>query len=136
MNDKWATPPELRASLHAEFNFTDDPCPIDWAADTHADALTTSWGQRNFVNPPYSKVAAFLRKAHEESKAGKLCVCLVNAITDTRAFHDTVVGNPHAEVRFIKGRVKFIKHGFPEAPRTPNPKPSIIIVFRPPPAAQ
>ena len=123
--DKWATPPDLYARLDAEFHFTHDPCPIDWT-EGDPDGLTTDWGTSTFVNPPYSTVAKWIAKSHAEWKKGKTVVMLLNAITDTKAFHEYI--NGQAEVRFIKGRVKFIDPTNPTK-SAPSPKPSILVIF-------
>jgi len=103
-SDNWQTPPELYAELDKEFKFDFDPCPLK----PKFDGLKISWGKRNFVNPPYSKIRAFLVKAHEELSVGKaeVCVFLTFSNTDTRWFHNFVYGQ--AELRFIKGRLKFL----------------------------
>lgn len=124
--DKWATPPDLYKSLDDEFHFNHDPCPIDWK-DGDADGLTTEWGTSTFVNPPYSKVAKWIEKAHAEWKKGKTIVLLINAVTDTIAFHKFIYGQ--AEIRFLKGRIKFIDPTNPGKSQ-PSPKPSMIVVFR------
>ena len=124
--DKWATPPALYKTLEDEFHFTHDPCPIDWK-EGDADGLTTEWGTSTFVNPPYSTVAKWIAKSHAEWKKGKTIVMLINAITDTKAFHEYIYGQ--AEVRFIKGRVKFFDPTNPTK-SAPSPKPSMIVVFR------
>jgi site-specific DNA-methyltransferase (adenine-specific) len=137
-SDKWMTPDEVYLPLHQEFNFDHDPCPIDWKPGDQ-DGLTTEWGQSNFVNPPYSKVAKWIEKAHKEWKKGKTVVMLINAITDTKAFHDYIYNQ--AEIRFIKGRIKFInfeqqkyvaRQLNPQEPtkRTPNVKASMIVIFK------
>lgn len=125
-SDKWMTPDEVYLPLHQEFNFDHDPCPIDWKPGDQ-DGLTSEWGQSNFVNPPYSKVAKWIEKAHKEWKKGKTVVMLINAITDTKAFHDYIYNQ--AEIRFIKGRIKFIN---PQQPtkRAPNVKASMIVIFK------
>jgi len=125
-SDKWATPAEVYDPLHAEFGFTHDPCPIDWAPGD-ADGLSTEWGSCSFVNPPYSKVALWIEKAHAEWKKGKTIVMLINSITDTIAFHKYIYGQ--AELRFLKGRVKFINPADPTK-RAPSPKPSMLVIFR------
>jgi len=125
-SDKWATPPELYNTLHNEFDFNYDPCPITWK-DGDPDGLTTDWGTRTFVNPPYSKVAKWIAKAHAEWKKGKTIVMLINAITDTKAFHEYIYGQ--AEVRFIKGRVCFIDPTNPSK-KQPSPKPSMLVIFK------
>ena len=124
--DKWQTPTEVYAPLHAEFHFTHDPCPIDWK-EGDADGLTTDWGSSTFCNPPYSTVATWIQKAHAEWQKGKTVVMLINAITDTRAFHDFIYGQ--AEIRFLRGRVKFIDPQHPEK-RQPSPKPSMVVIWR------
>jgi len=127
-SDKWGTPPEIYDRLNEEFNFNYDPCPIDWDISTHKDGLSIPWGERTFCNPPYSNVAKWIEKAHDEWLQGKTVVLLINAVTDTVAFHKFINGK--AEVRFVKGRISFIN---PEQPdkRTPNVKPSIIVIFKP-----
>lgn len=124
--DKWQTPPELYKELDDEFNFNHDPCPIDWKIGIDDDGLLSEWGTSNFVNPPYSKVKHWIKKSHDEYKKGKTVVMLINAITDTIAFHKYIYGI--AEIRFIKGRIKFINPLQPDK-RTPNVKGSMIVVF-------
>jgi site-specific DNA-methyltransferase (adenine-specific) len=85
------------------------------------------WGTSTFVNPPYSDVSKWIEKAHEEWKRGNTVVMLINAITDTIAFHRYILGN--AEIRFIKGRVKFINPDEPDK-KAPNVKPSMIVIFK------
>lgn len=101
--DDWATPTELYNSLDEEFNFNFDPCPLDPVFD----GLTIDWNTSNFINPPYSRKLkeAFIRKALEESIKGKLCVMLLPVSTSSKIFHDVIY--PYAEIRFIRGRVKF-----------------------------
>lgn len=124
--DKWGTPPVLYKTLDDEFHFTYDPCPLDWA-EGDADGLATDWGTSTFVNPPYSQVAKWIAKSHAEWKKGKTIVMLINAITDTKAFHEYIYNQ--AEVRFLKGRVKFIDPQNPTKSQ-PSPKPSMVVVFR------
>lgn len=125
-SDKWGTPPDLYNKLDAEFHFNCDPCPITWK-EGDADGLSIEWGTSTFCNPPYSKVALWIKKSYEEWLKGKTVVMLINAITDTKAFHKYIVGN--AEVRFVQGRIKFINYAEPEK-SAPSPKASIIVVFK------
>jgi hypothetical protein len=65
-------PPDLMASLHAEFNFDFDACPHP---RNGFDGLTTEWGQSNYVNPPFpAGVTAWVRKAIFEHHKGKRVV--------------------------------------------------------------
>ena len=103
-SDHWATPKEFYDKLNAEFNFDFDPCPLH----SSFDGLKTEWGGRNFINPPYSKELkeAFVLKAIDESKKGKLCVMLLPVSTSTKLFHEHVLPNAK-EIRFVKGRIRF-----------------------------
>lgn len=104
--DKWMTPPEVYDPLNAEFQFNYDPCPIEWKQGD-VDGLRSEWGTRCFVNPPYSCANKWIEKAAEESSKGKLVVMLINAITDTKAFHEHIYNKPNIEVRFVAGRISF-----------------------------
>jgi phage N-6-adenine-methyltransferase len=125
-SDKWATPKELYDKLNEEFNFNFDPCPIDWK-EGDVDGLTSEWGTSTFCNFPYSKVSLWIEKAYNEYKKGKKIVLLINAITDTVAFHKYIYGK--AELRFIKGRLSFINPNEPNK-KQPNVKPSMIVIFK------
>ena len=61
------------------------------------------------MNPPYSRKLkeAFVIKAIEESKKGKLCVMLLPVSTSTKLFHEHIQPNAK-EIRFVKGRIKFL----------------------------
>ena len=106
--DDWGTPDYIYNELNKEFNFDFDPCPLqhnleDW------NGLEVEWGSCNFVNPPYSRKLkeAFVKKAIEESKKGKICVLLLPVSPSTVLFHDYILPNKK-EIRFIKKRIKFI----------------------------
>ena len=77
----WLTPPELYASLNAEFDFDFDPCP--YPLPDGFDGLTCEWGERSYVNPPFGSIVhegrkkgptAWVRKAIAEAAKGKLVV--------------------------------------------------------------
>lgn len=102
-SDNWRTPIGIYNKLDSEFNFDFDPCPYM----SEFDGLACDWGLRNYVNPPYSKITGFLKKAHHELyyKKAEVCVFLLFTNTDTRWFHNYLYNI--AELRFIKGRLKF-----------------------------
>lgn len=108
-SDNWATPKEFYDKLDAEFHFDFDPCPLNSGEITSENnGLLIDWGDVNFINPPYSRQLkeAFVRKAVEESRRGKLCVMLLPVSTSTALFHDWI--NPNArEIRFVRGRIPF-----------------------------
>lgn len=107
--DNWATPKDFYNMLDKEFNFDCDPCPLNEGEITpDKDGLIIEWGNRNYINPPYSRKIkeAFVRKAIEEKKKGKLCVMLLPVSTSTKLFHDNILPNK-TEIRFVKGRIPF-----------------------------
>ena len=109
-SDNWETPKDLYDKLNKEFNFDFDPCPLNSGKiKPENDGLLIEWGQSNFINPPYSRKLKedFVKKAIKESKKGKTCVLLLPVSTSTKLFHDYILPNK-TEIRFIKGRVKFI----------------------------
>jgi hypothetical protein len=104
-SDNWATPKELYDKLNAEFKFDFDPCPLH----SDFDGLTIEWGKSNYINPPYSRQLkeAFVIKAIEESKKGKICVMLLPVSTSTKLFHKHILPNAK-DIRFLEGRVRFL----------------------------
>lgn len=107
--DEWATPQYFYNELDSEFNFDFDPCPLFFGEITDDNnGLLIEWGDRNYINPPYSRKLkeAFVKKAIEESKKGKLCVMLLPVSTSTRLFHDHILPNK-TEIRFVRGRIPF-----------------------------
>lgn len=129
--EQWATPNETFAELDAEFHFDLDPCAD---ADNHKceryftkeiDGLSQNWGgYRVFCNPPYGRqIGSWVKKAYWESqKPNTLVVMLIPARTDTRWFHDYILGK--AEIRFIRGRLKF------SGSQNYAPFPSMVVIYR------
>jgi hypothetical protein len=119
-SDHWATPPDFYATLNEEFGFTFDPCPLM----SDEDGVKVKWAGRVFCNPPYSAIGRFLSKGlwHLSQRDCELVVYLIPARTDTAWFHDYCYGK--AEIRFIKGRLKF------GGSRNGAPFPSMLVIFR------
>jgi phage N-6-adenine-methyltransferase len=125
--DEWATPQDFFDRLDAIFDFTLDPCATAKNAKCpryftrEQDGLAQSWdGERVFVNPPYGRsIGAWVKKA---SEARALVVCLLPARTDTRWWHDYVVGGG-GHVTYLKGRLSF-GNGQASAPF-----PSAVVIF-------
>jgi phage N-6-adenine-methyltransferase len=129
----WETPQTFFNLLDLEFHFTLDPCCVKETAkcDTYftpeTDGLSQSWeGHEVFMNPPYGReIGPWMHKAAEESAlSGLTVVCLVPARTDTAWWHDTVF-QYNADVRFVKGRLKFGDS------QNSAPFPSAVIIFAP-----
>lgn len=103
IHDDWATPKWLLDDIKSEFGEFFDPCPLN----SNFDGLSIDWKKVNYINPPYNRKdkELFIRKAYEESKKGNTCVMLLPVSTSTIIFHEIIY--PNAEIRFLKGRVKF-----------------------------
>ena len=131
----WETPQELFDQLDAEFHFTLDAassatnhkCQKYYTAED--SAFDHEWGGGGTVlcKPPNGKAnAEWVRKCSAEaSRKDTLVVMLLPARTDTRWFQQFILNR--AEVRFLKGRLRFETNGIPGGPA---PFPSMIVVMR------
>jgi len=124
--DMWETPEYFFRALDAEFHFTCDVCATKENAKCDSyftpeqDGLKQEWTGVCWCNPPYGKeIAKWMQKAYESDAT---VVCLVHARTDTKWFHDWVLGK--AEIRFVKGRLKFGKS------KAGAPFPSLVAIYR------
>lgn len=135
---EWETPQALFDKLDAEFHFTLDPCATSKNAKcfkfyTKADnGLIQSWaGERVFMNYPYgSEIKNWTEKAYAETHSyfgnhAELVVGLLPVRTDTQWFHKYIYHE--AEIRFLKGRLKFEVDGISQGPST---FPSMIVIWR------
>lgn len=129
---EWGTPRDLFAKLNDEFAFDLDPASshINAKCDRHytmaENGLVQPWGGSVYVNPPYgAAIAQWVDRAIQEPPRCNNIVMLLPARTDTRWFHRLM--NVGAEIRFIKGRLRFeLDDGTPAAPAT---FPSIVVVL-------
>ena len=84
------------------------------------DGLAQEWTGVCWCNPPYGReIGKWVRKAAESSCT---VVMLLPARTDTKWFHDYIYGK--AEIRFIKGRLKF------GDAKNSAPFPSMVVIFK------
>ena len=125
--EDWETPQNLFNQLNKEFNFTVD---VASSEENHKcnryytekeNGLLQDWNNETvWCNPPYGrKIGDWVKKA-SESKA--TVVMLLPARTDTKWFHEYIYNK--AEIRFIKGRLKFGNSV------NSAPFPSMIVIFR------
>ena len=130
-SDEWYTPMDFFKLLNDEFHFNLDPCATseNHKCDTYftreIDGLSQKWGgYRVFCNPPYGRgIGDWVKKAYEESQEpNTLVVMLIPARTDTKWFHNYIYGK--AEIRFIKGRLKF------GGCKNAAPFPSMVVIFK------
>lgn len=124
--EDWETPQDLFNKLNEEFNFT-----IDVASDENnfkckrhytekENGLIQNWDKEVvWCNPPYGrKIGEWVKKASESNAK---VVMLLPARTDTIWFHKYIYKK--AEIRFIKGRLKFGNS------KNSAPFPSMIVIL-------
>ncbi|WP_460211594.1 phage N-6-adenine-methyltransferase [Klebsiella pneumoniae] len=139
--DLWRTPPALFACLNAEFCFQ-----LDAAAAAHnalcrkfitaeQNTLETPWADYLsipgyvWLNPPYSDITPFVKKATTESANQIGTVMLVPADTSVGWFKEAI--QTASEVRFITaGRLAFI-NPVTGKPVSGNNKGSMLIIWHP-----
>lgn len=127
--DLWATPQDFFDSLNDEFHFELDACAVpentkcERYITPDMDGLTQNWDASSiWCNPPYGReVGKWVAKAAREAMEGKTVVMLLPARTDTRWFHQYIYHK--AEIRFIRGRLKF------GSSMNNAPFPSMICIF-------
>lgn len=78
-NDEKSTPKGFLEELNKSFQFDFDPCPMN--ADFNG--LAVEWGKSNFVNPPFSNIEQWVKKAVVEMKKGKMSVFLIPLRTNS-----------------------------------------------------
>lgn len=127
--DMWATPQDFFDKLNEEFNFTVDVCAIpenakcDKFFTPEMNGLKQEWEGVCWCNPPYGReIGKWVEKAYIASTFGATVVMLLPARTDTKWFHEYIYTK--AEIRFIKGRLKFGNS------KTAAPFPSMVVIYR------
>ena len=143
VNNAWCTPQDFFDKLNKEFNFTLDPCATEKSTKCKKyftaidDGLKQDWNNNIvFVNPPYGRnISKWVKKCYEESlKENTIVVLLIPSRTDTRYFHEYILGK--AEIRFIKCRLTFWDLDGEKYSRgdfksmTPAPFPSMLAIFK------
>jgi site-specific DNA-methyltransferase (adenine-specific) len=126
---EWSTPQDTFDELNREFNFNLDPCATRENAkcakfyDKKDNGLIRNWKHmRVFMNPPYGRdIGKWIKKA--ATGGASVVVALLPARTDTKYFHEYIYNK--AEIRFIKGRLKF------GGSKNSAPFPSMIVIFKP-----
>ncbi|EOG3639684.1 phage N-6-adenine-methyltransferase [Enterobacter hormaechei] len=139
--DLWRTPPALFVSLDAEFHFQLDAAAAPYNAlcrkfiTAEQNTLETPWADYLnvpgyvWLNPPYSDIMPFVKKAAAESANQIGTVMLVPADTSVGWFKEAI--QTASEVRLITaGRLAFI-NPVTGKPVSGNSKGSILIIWRP-----
>lgn len=124
-NDDVATPDDLYKALNEEFKFDFDPCPLGGKPkepnepkelnepketketnEKKYDGLEVDWGKSNYVNPPYSEIKEWLKKAIKEMKKGNKSVFLI-PLRLSSVYWEQYVYPYASEIRPIAGYIKF-----------------------------
>ena len=128
--DEWETPKDFFQKLDDEFHFDLDVCATPENAKCkryftkEQDGLKQEWKGMCWMNPPYGRqISLWVKKALDSARGGATVVCLLLSRTDTQWWHSYVIAHA-AEVRFIKGRLKF------GGSKNSAPFPSAVVVFR------
>lgn len=114
--DHRLTPSDILDRIHAVIGSIDIDPAADSAGRVRAatcyyeqdDGLARPWrGETVFVNPPYSRLTAFVRKAFACWQAGecRTVLMLLPVRTEVSCFHECIVG--HADVFFLRGAISF-----------------------------
>ena len=127
--DEWETPQDFFDRLNEEFHFTLDVCATEENAKCEKyftkkeNGLVQGWKNETvWCNPPYGRqIGQWVFRCLQHSNGGDVAVMLIPARTDTKWFHDYIYGK--AEVRFIRGRLKFGKS------KNSAPFPSMVVVY-------
>lgn len=124
----WETPQHIFDRLNEEFGFTLDVCATKETAkckdyfSPEDNAFTKEWVGVCWMNPPYGKeISKWIEKAYDAGLKGETVVCLIPSRTDTKYWHNYCMRS--AEIRFIKGRLKF------GDAKNSAPFPSAIVIF-------
>jgi len=122
----WQTPPDMMATLQARFDF--DPCPHPRPDDF--DGLLVDWGQRNWVNPPFTGgVMKWVHKAFFERGRGKLSVIIL-PIYQVRAI--SVLDDAGAKIEYAgKPRWLALEDDEPNPARLQDLQPCIYAILQP-----
>ncbi|MCS2159608.1 adenine methyltransferase [Scandinavium sp. H11S7] len=131
-SDDWQTPRIIYEVLNKRFRFTRDAaataenshCLKWWSREDNA--LLMDWTQEKsiFCNPPYSKVAEFLAKAHEPETA----VFLIPFRPQTGFFLRYVWASPYLhEMMIIHRGMRFIHPERSDSVRSPMPV--VVLVY-------
>lgn len=119
LSDNRATPKWLKDIFEGYF----DPCPLN--PKPEINGLELEWGEKTFLNFPYSNPKPWIIKAIEESKKGKKIVILMRFDPTTEYFRMLIENNAH--IFYCGERLKFINPE--ETINYSSPFPSILVIL-------
>lgn len=139
----WQTPKYVFNWLNLRFKFDIDGCANGdnalvklyfgdgGLADVNLDALKGGLSRASiFVNPPYSNVTPFIKRAKVLCNDGHLVVMLLNNDKSTRWYQNHIHGVANEVIDIVGGRIAFI-HPVTKQEIKGNSKGQMIVVFDP-----
>jgi site-specific DNA-methyltransferase (adenine-specific) len=133
-SSEWETPDEFFDILDMEYNFQVDlaasesnkKCNLFFSQEDNAlDKVWSLYHGYLWLNPPYGKtIKDWVEKCDEQAQQGAKIIALLPARTDTRWFHNHIYKK--YEVKFLKGRLKFLLNG---EMQNAAPFPSMLVIF-------
>lgn len=129
----WCTPQDFFDKLNAEFGFVLDPAATDKTAKSLCITRRkrTGFHKAGIAAARYSAIrltdarSASGFKRLSRKRGGYPIVLLIPARTDTAYFHDYIYGK--AEIRFVRGRLRFTDDDGNAA--DPAPFPSMVVIY-------
>lgn len=130
----WCTPQDFFDKLNAEFGFVLDPAATDKTAkcSLYYRRKRTGFHKAGIAAARYSAIrltdarsASGFKRLSRKRGGGYPIVLLIPARTDTAYFHDYIYGK--AEIRFVRGRLRFTDDDGNAA--DPAPFPSMVVIY-------
>lgn len=134
--EDWETPQDFYDRLNTKYHFewdlaaSDNNAKCDHYLTRDDNSLEQNWGELSgnmFLNPPYGRqLKLWVKKAAETHlKYDQCLVMLIPARTDTSYWHDYIFN--HAEIEFLRGRLKFEVDG---VSGDSAPFPSALVIYK------
>lgn len=129
VDDENSTPRDFLDELEEEFGKMFDPCPLGGAKlaalnPEKYDGRIIEWEEKNFVNPPFSDIIPWIKKALIELEKGRMSVFLVPSRMHSQYWFEYIFPNA-VEIRILKRGLSFGKY------KKPIPFPIVIVIFHP-----
>lgn len=134
--EDWETPQYFYDKLNAKYHFqwdlaaSDGNAKCDHYFNCEDNSLEQDWeglSGNMFLNPPYGReLKLWVKKASETKlKRDQFLVMLIPSRTDTSYWHDYIFN--HAEIEFLRGRLKFEVDG---VSGDSAPFPSAVVIYK------
>ena len=133
--EDWETPQDFYDQLNAKYHFkwdlaaSDDNAKCSYYFTRDDNSLEQDWEGLSgnlFLNPPYGReLKLWVKKAATTGLKDKQnLVMLIPSRTDTSYWHDYIFN--HAEIKFLRGRLKFEVDG---VSGDSAPFPSAVVIY-------